>query len=91
MPAMAAAGAPKRSTSALDAHIAAFDALSNERMAEPAKLMDDVIPVDALLYRGRAALDRAVELRDAIRRAGGAPAPEMLEELYDLVELARVD
>ena len=75
----------------LDAHIAAFDALSNERFAEPAKLEDDVIPVDALLYKGRAALDRAVELRDAIRRAGGTPAPEVLEELYDLVELARVD
>lgn len=75
---------------ALDAHIAAFDALSNERFAEPANLEGDIVPVDALLYRGRAALDRAVELRDAIRRAGGTPAPEMLEELYDLVELARV-
>jgi len=30
-------------------------------------------------------------LRDAIRRAGGPPAPEVLEELYDLVELARVE
>ena len=76
--------------SALDAHIAAFDALSNERFAEPAQLEDDVVPVDALLYKGRAALDRAVEIRDAIRRAGGTPAPEVLEELYDLVELARV-
>ena len=76
--------------SSLDAHIAAFDALSNERFAEPAQLEDDVVPVDALLYKGRAALDRAVELRDSIRRAGGTPAPEVLEELYDLVELARV-
>ena len=76
--------------SALDSHIAAFDALANERFAEPARLEDDVIPVDALLYKGRAALDRAVEIRDSIRRAGGTPAPEVLEELYDLVELARV-
>jgi HPt (histidine-containing phosphotransfer) domain-containing protein len=76
---------------ALDAHIAAFDALSGERLAQPANVEDDVVPVDALLYRGRAALDRAVELRDAIRRAGGTPAPEVLEELYDLVELARVE
>ena len=79
------------SAASLDAHIAAFDSLSNERFAEPANLEGDVIPVDALLYKGRAALDRAVELRDAIRRAGGTPAPEVLEELYDLVELARVD
>jgi chemotaxis protein histidine kinase CheA len=75
----------------LDSTIAAFESLSSERMAEPAALNDDVLPVDALLYRGRAALDRAVELRDAIRRAGSPPSPEVLEELYDLVELARVD
>jgi hypothetical protein len=54
-------------------------------------LEGEMMPVDALLYRGRAALDRAVEVRDQIRRAGGPPAPELLEELYDLVELARVD
>ena len=92
-PAVASAASTAASTArpqSLDAHIAAFDALSNERFAEPANLEGDVIPVDALLYKGRAALDRAVELRDAIRRAGGTPAPEMLEELYDLVELARV-
>ena len=64
--------------------------MAGERLAEPIGFNDDIVPVDALLYRGRAALDRAVELRDAIRRAGGAPAPEALEELYDLVELARV-
>jgi chemotaxis protein histidine kinase CheA len=75
----------------LDSTIAAFESLSSERMAEQVALNDDVLPVDALLYRGRAALDRAVELRDAIRRAGGPPSPEVLEELYDLVELARVE
>jgi len=75
----------------LDSTIAAFDAMSGERLAEPVAMNEDVLPVDALLYRGRAALDRAVELRDAIRRAGGPPSPEVLEELYDLVELARVE
>lgn len=75
----------------LDDTIAAFDALAGERMAEPAPLREEVIPVDALLYRGRAALDRAIELRDKLRQSGGPPAPEMLEELYDLVELARTD
>ena len=75
----------------LDSTIAAFDAMSGERLAEPVAMNDDILPVDALVYRGRAALDRAVELRDAIRRAGGPPAPEVLEELYDLVELARVE
>lgn len=75
----------------LDDAISSFEALSEERFAEPADLPDEPIPVDHLLYRGRAALDRAVEIRDEIRRAGGAPAPELLEELYDLVELARAD
>ena len=61
-----------------------------DRMAEPAHVSDEVIPVDALFYRGRAALDRAVELRDRLRKAGGTPAPEVLEEIYDLIDLARV-
>jgi hypothetical protein len=77
--------------SSLDATIATFESLAEERMAEPAPIEDELVPVDALVYRGRAALDRAVEVRDAIRRAGGAAAPELLEELYDLVELARVE
>lgn len=75
----------------LDEAISSFEALSEERFAEPAELPDELIPVDHLLYRGRAALDRAVEIRDEIRRAGGTAAPELLEELYDLVELARAD
>ena len=76
--------------SALDSSIVAFEAISMERMAEPANVGDDLVPVDALFYRGRAALDRAIELRDRLRRAGGAPAPEILEEMYDLLDLARV-
>jgi chemotaxis protein histidine kinase CheA len=80
---------PERSPS-LESAIAAFDALSEERFAEPA-LVEEIVPVDALLYRGRAALDRAMQIRDQLRRAGGSPAPELLEELYDLVELARAD
>ena len=72
----------------LDATIASFDSLAMERLAEPVAI-DDVVPVDAILYRGRAALERAVEVRDAIRKAGGSPPADLLEELYDLVDLAR--
>ena len=79
-----------RPVPSLDAAIESFDTLSNERFAEPVALGDDVVPVDALLYRGRAALDRAIALRDSLRAAGGPPAPDVLEEIYDLLDLARV-
>jgi len=50
----------------------------------------DVVPVEDLVYRGRAALDRAIEVRDELREAGGPPDPAALDELYDLIALARV-
>lgn len=63
--------------------------------AEPAAAADGVVPVEALLYRGRAALARAREVRDALRAAGGAdggpPDPALLDELYDLLDLAAAD
>jgi chemotaxis protein histidine kinase CheA len=83
--------APSTGGQSLESTIAAFESLSNERMAEPAAIDNDLLPVDALLYRGRAALDRALEIRDAIRKLGVAPPREVLEELYDLVELARYE
>ena len=90
-PPIATAAAPaRRSTPALDSAIAAFDSMSDERMAEP-RILDEIIPIDELYYRGRAALDRAVAVRDAIKRAGAPPPMELLEELYDLVELARAE
>ena len=45
------------------------------------------VPIESLLYRGRAALDRALEIR-AARVAGEFPAPEAVEELLDLIALA---
>lgn len=54
----------------------------------PTPAASDVVPVDALLYRGRAALGRAIELRDEIRRAPGPPPVEKLDELFDLLDLA---
>jgi hypothetical protein len=47
-----------------------------------------IVPVESLLYRGEAALDRAREVRDAMRVHGRADE-ESLTELYDLLELAR--
>ena len=61
---------------------------------EPIAIEDDgsgLLSIDALLYRGRAALDRARVVRDEIReaeRTGAAPRPEWLAELLDLIDLA---
>jgi hypothetical protein len=87
MEAVHVSGAP--SGNGLDGAIAAFDSLAGERFAEPIAISDELVPIAALLYRGRSALDRAIELRDRLRRAGGSPAPEVLDEIYDLLDLAR--
>jgi hypothetical protein len=51
---------------------------------------DEIVPVESLLYRGRAALARARELRDTLR-AADAPDAALLDELYDLIDLAALD
>jgi hypothetical protein len=59
---------------------------------EPVPIPEDtVVPIQSLLYRGRAALDRAVEIRDEIRRGGPRVDPIALEELFDLLELAQAE
>lgn len=50
-----------------------------------------VVPIEMLLYRGRAALERARTLREELRRAGGHPSEDELQELYDLIELASTE
>jgi hypothetical protein len=76
----------------LDTGIARLGALGATPLSEPAQIVDEVlVPIETLLYRGRAALDRARELRDELRRAGVAPAPDALAELYDLLELATTE
>ena len=45
------------------------------------------VPIESLLYRGRAALERALEIR-AARTAGELLDPDTIEELLDLIALA---
>jgi hypothetical protein len=49
------------------------------------------VPIDSLLYRGRAALDRAVEIRDELRRSDKPADKASLDELFELLDLARSD
>lgn len=45
------------------------------------------VAIESLLYRGRAALERALEIRSA-RREGQMLTKETIEELLDLIALA---
>jgi chemotaxis protein histidine kinase CheA len=81
-----------RAASLIDTSIAALESFTSEPIMTPAQLPEltgEIVPIETLLYRGRAALDRAVEVRDEIQRGGSVPDPDALEELFDLIELAR--
>jgi chemotaxis protein histidine kinase CheA len=84
---------PDRSAAALlDSSIAALEALPSHPFGEPTPIPEDtVVPIESLLYRGRAALDRALEMRDELRRAGPQVQISALDELFDLLELARAE
>ena len=74
---------------ALDAGLNGLRDLDRAPLSAPADVDDGtIVPVDALLYRGRSALQRAIELRDVMRQRGGVDDAS-LEELYDLLDLAR--
>lgn len=73
----------------LERGIAGLSGLDDAPLVEPVAIPDDVtVPIEDLVYRGRDALERAIEIRDVIRRDGGAPDSDMLAELFDLLELA---
>jgi hypothetical protein len=75
----------------LQSGLAGFNELDQAPLAPPAPLDDaTVVPIDDLLYRGRAALERAIEVRDLIRLSGGN-TDEALAELFDLLDLAAAD
>jgi hypothetical protein len=91
VPASPAGAAPSgEALSALLANgLAGLSALDETPLVEPVAMDSDVIvPIEDLVYRGRDALDRAIELRDLLRQAAGAPDAAMLAELFDLLELA---
>jgi hypothetical protein len=78
----------------LDSGIEAVELIASAPLAPRASIPEEeglIVPIESLLYRGRAALDRAVDLRDAMRVAGPPNDPDALEELFDLLELARAD
>jgi chemotaxis protein histidine kinase CheA len=73
----------------LDTSLSRLASLNDLPLAEPITAENDaIVPVESLLYRGDAALERARILRDSLRR-GETNDPDALHELYDLLDLAR--
>lgn len=80
------------SAALLDSGLAALEELTSEPWLPPVAIPEEaVVPIETLLYRGKAALDRAAEIRDHARRTGSRISDETLDELFDLVELARTE
>jgi hypothetical protein len=69
--------------------LAGLTALDDVPLSPPLEVEEELVDIDALLYRGRAAFDRACALGDAMR--GAPPDPDALEELLALLDLARHD
>jgi chemotaxis protein histidine kinase CheA len=75
----------------LENGIAGFGALEVTPLSTPVVLPDEaIVPIESLLYRGKAALDRARELRSEMLPEH-APPRETIEELFDLLDLAIAD
>jgi chemotaxis protein histidine kinase CheA len=78
----------------LDAGIRGLGVLHTTPLSNPIPLEEQPpVPIGVLLYRGKAAIERAREIRDQVKRtAGGGPVdPETLGELFDLLDLALTD
>jgi hypothetical protein len=90
----AAMGAPSGASlkSLLAQSLSGLAPLNNNTFAAPlVGEEDDVIPVEDLLFRGKDALARALELGDALRQSGVIPDAATLGELYDLLQLAAAE
>lgn len=76
----------------LDQGIESLGRLEDKPLREPTPLPDEaIVPIQELLYRGRAAVERARTLRDELRRHGSSPPQDVIDELYDLLDLALVE
>jgi hypothetical protein len=93
--AQAAVGAPAPAQelgSLLDAGIRKLGTLQSERLSAPIAIPEQPpVPIDVLLYRGRAAIERCIEIREQVRSAGGPVDADTLGELFDLLDLALTD
>ncbi|MEO7368212.1 MAG: hypothetical protein ABIZ36_09665 [Gemmatimonadaceae bacterium] len=72
----------------LSTSIAQLGGVSRER-SRRTPVIPPPVPIDTLLYRGRAAIDRALEIRSIVGDA--MPNRQTVDELFDLVALAATE
>jgi chemotaxis protein histidine kinase CheA len=78
---------PRDTMAVLDQGIDSLSSIAAMPMSDPVDIAEQpLVPIDALIYRGRAAIERAIELREEIR--SGAASDESMAELFDLLDLA---
>ena len=75
----------------LNTSIVQLGAVSGEGRRRTPIRPQPAVSIDTLLYRGRAALMRAVEIREEIVAGGAERSREQVEELLDLVALAATE
>ncbi len=61
------------------------------RNSGPQPSAADLVPIQDLLYKGQRAIERAAEIRRALKKSGTAPTRALVDELVDLVELASTE
>ena len=74
----------------LNSSLAAMRSLES-RNSGPQPPAGDLVPIQELLYRGQRAIERAAEIRRALRKSGTPPTRALVDELVDLVELASAE
>ena len=75
----------------LNTSIVQLGAVSGEGRRRTPIRPQPAVSIDTLLYRGRAALMRAVEIREEIVAGGAERSREQVEELLDLIALAATE
>jgi len=61
------------------------------RNSGPQPAVTELVPIQELLYRGQRAIERAAEIRRALKKSGTPPTRALVDELVDLVELASAE
>lgn len=74
----------------LNSSLATMRSLETRRSG-PHATAPEPVPIQDLLYRGQRAIERAAEIRRALKNSGTEPTRALVDELVDLVELATAE